>query len=181
VSAEELVDVVDTSDRVVGRATRAEMRRDRLRHRATYILVFDPRGCLLVHRRTATKDVYPAYFDVAVGGVVGAGEEYGAAAERELAEEIGVSGVALEAIGDLRYEDENNRVHGAVFTCSWDGPLRLQPEEVESAEWLTLEALAARRRSGDQFCPDGLLALDTYLRRREQPADGAASDGKSAP
>ena len=54
-AADELVDVVDAEDRVVGRVTRAEMRARRLRHRATYLLVFNSRGELFVHLRTATS------------------------------------------------------------------------------------------------------------------------------
>ena len=40
------------------------------------------------------KDVYPSYYDVAVGGVVGAGESYDDGAQRELAEELGITGRA---------------------------------------------------------------------------------------
>ena len=47
-AADELVDVVDADDNVIGQATRAEMRARRLRHRATYILVFNSQGQLFV-------------------------------------------------------------------------------------------------------------------------------------
>ncbi len=168
-SAAELVDVVDARDRVLRTATRDEVRGGKLRHRATYVLVLNGRGQLFVHRRTAGKDVYPSYWDVAVGGVVGAGEDYGAAARRELEEEIGACDVALEPIGELRYEDESNRVNGAVFSCRYDGPLRLQAEEIESGEWLEIAAVAERARVAP-FCPDGLVALDRYLERRRAAA-----------
>src|SRR5512147_2545898 len=97
-AASELVDVVDADDRVIGRATRTDVRAQKLRHRATYILVFNAQGQLFVHQRSAAKDIYPSYFDVAVGGVVGAGESYDAGAQRELAEELGVSGVPVRPI-----------------------------------------------------------------------------------
>src|ERR1044071_4876993 len=87
---DELVDVIDDAGQVVRVVTRAEMRAQRLPHRCVYILVFNAQGELFVHERTATKDVYPSYWDVCVGGVLASGEEFDSAARREAAEELGV-------------------------------------------------------------------------------------------
>lgn len=163
-AASELVDVVDADDRVIGRATRADVRAQKLRHRATYILVFNAQGQLFVHQRSAAKDIYPSYFDVAVGGVVGAGESYDAGAQRELAEELGVSGVPLRPILRFQYEDGGNLVNGRVYSCSYDGPLALQAEEIVSGEWLDLDVVIERMRQ-ERFCPDGVEALLRYLDR----------------
>jgi isopentenyldiphosphate isomerase len=161
-SASELIDVVDAADRVVGQATRAEMRAGKLRHRATYILVFNSQGQLFVHRRSATKDVYPSYYDVAVGGVVGAGERYDDGAQRELTEELGITSVAPRPILKFQYEDADNCVNGRVYSCSYDGPLTLQREEIVDGEWLDLDVVFERIRHAP-FCPDGVEALARYL------------------
>lgn len=161
-SPEERVAIVDAENRVVGAAARREMRARNLPHRAAYVLVFNSRGDLFVQRRTATKDVYPAHWDTAAGGVVLSGESYEEAAARELAEELGVSGVPLAAHFDLYHEDGGNRVWGRVYSCVADGPFVLQPEEVEDGRFLGVEetlALAAR----EPFTPDGLRALRRYL------------------
>lgn len=173
---EEQVDVVDAQDRVVGRATRSDMRARRLRHRATYILLFRSDGRLFVHRRTSTKDVFPSYYDVAVGGVVSAGESYDQAAARELFEEVGIADVALRELGRLQFEDSRSRVNGRVYSCVYDGPLTLQEDEIVAGEWLAPDAVWARIDQ-QPFCPDGILALqhcpDLYD-RRPQTAEGAA-------
>jgi len=163
-AASELVDVVDADDRVIGRATRAEIRAQKLRHRATYILVFNTRGQLFVHQRTATKDVYPSYYDVAVGGVVAAGESYDVGARRELAEELGITGSPPRPILAFQYEDADNRVNGRVYSYSHDGPLTLQREEIAAGEWLDLDVVIDRLRQLP-FCPDGVEALLRYLDR----------------
>jgi len=163
-AASEIVDVVDADDRVIGRATRAEVRAQRLRHRATYILVFNARGQLFVHQRTPTKDVYPSYYDVAVGGVVATGEGYDAGAQRELAEELGITSVRPRPILRFQYEDGDNRVNGRVYSCSYDGPLTLQQEEIASGEWLDLDVVLERVRQLP-FCPDGVEALLRYVDR----------------
>jgi isopentenyldiphosphate isomerase len=158
----EPVDVVDEEDRVLRQATRGEVRAQNLRHRAAYVLVFNPTGQLFVHQRTATKDVYPSYYDVAVGGVVAAGESYDAAAQRELAEEMGVVNAALRRVLAFRYDDETNRVNGVLYTCTHGGPIRLQAEEIAGGEWLDLDVTIERIRERP-FCPDGVEALCRYL------------------
>src|SRR5262249_62247605 len=86
---EERVDVVDDEGRPVAVVTRREMRARRLPHRSTYILVFDTRGWLFVHLRTATKDVYPSHWDPCAGGVLASGADFEVGAAREPAGEVG--------------------------------------------------------------------------------------------
>lgn len=158
----ELVDVVDADDRVIRQVTRAEMRRDNLLHRAVYLLVFNGRGEILIHRRTTTKDVYPGYFDVTVGGVVDAGEDYATAARRELAEEVGIAGVTIEPLFDVRYADASTQLIGRAFRARHDGGIRLQPEEVVWAAFVPL-AEAERIIRAERCCPDGVAVLRRYL------------------
>jgi isopentenyldiphosphate isomerase len=157
----EVVDVVDDQDRVVGRRTRAEIRRHNLTHRSVYVLVFNGAGDLFVHRRTATKDVYPGYCDVAIGGVVGAGESYADAAARELREELGIAAGAPEPLFSIRYRDVSTAVNGMVFRCVHDGPFVLQASEIVSGEFLPAAAIEDRMRR-EAFCPDGQAVLARY-------------------
>jgi len=163
-AAGELVDVVDADDQVVGTVTRGEMRVQHLRHRATYVLLFNSRGQLFVHQRTAGKDIYPSYYDCAFGGVLAAGEAYDTGARRELAEEAGVAEAPLRRIGPLRFDDDDNHVNGMIYSCTYDGPLRLQAEEIAGGEWLDLIEVIERAQR-EPFCPDGVQALLTYLQR----------------
>jgi isopentenyldiphosphate isomerase len=158
---DEWVDVVDEDDRVVGRATRADMRARNLPHRAVYVFVRNMRGELFVHRRTLTKDVYPGYCDVTIGGVVAAGEEYDAAAERELAEELGLMGAPLTRLGNIRYSDEGTRVCGMVYVARHDGPFVLQAEEIASGGFVPL-AEAERMAREERCCPDAIAVLQAY-------------------
>ena len=58
-----------------------------------------------------------------------------------------------------------------VYSCTWDGPLRLQAEEIESGEWLDLDVVVERTQQ-EAFCPDGLEALCRYLDRLQQARKG---------
>ena len=140
---EEIVVVVDDDDRVVGAATRCEMRARNLRHRCTSILCRNPMGDVYVHRRTESKDVYPGMYDVFFGGVVAAGESYEEGARRELAEEAGIEGAALVHRFTAPYEDDESRSITAVYEVVWDGPIRHQESEVAWGAWIPLERAVA--------------------------------------
>jgi isopentenyldiphosphate isomerase len=161
-SADELVDVVDAHDRVVTQATRREVRARNLRHRAAYILVFNAQGQLFVHRRTESKDIFPGYWDVTVGGILTAGEDYDAGARRELAEELGLTGVSLRRLFPFRYEDSGSRVCGVVYSCTSDRGVTLQASEIATGEWMDLDVVLDRTLK-DPYCPDGLEVLRLYL------------------
>jgi len=162
--SEEIVQIVDEDNREIAAITRGMMREQRLIHRACYILVFNKAGKLFVQKRTMSKDIYPGYWDVAAGGVVLAGESYEESANRELTEELGVSGENLEFLFDQYYEDEDNRVWGKIFTCTHEGPFRLQPEEVEYGRFMSPE-IALDYSSIEPFTPDGIILLKKLLEK----------------
>jgi isopentenyldiphosphate isomerase len=160
----ELVDVLDDAGRAVGTATRREMRARRLAHRAVYVLVVNGRGELFIHLRTSDKDVYPAHWDVAIGGVLRAGESFDEAARREAREELGVE-VDPEPLFPVRWADAFNLVHGMAYRARHDGPFRLQADEIVRGEFVGLDEIAGRA-AREPFCPDGLAVLVEFRRPR---------------
>ena len=80
----EKVKIVDEDNKLVGHATRQEMRENLLWHRASYVYIVTTSGKLLVQKRTLKKDYCPGYFDLATGGVVGEGEDDDLSAVREV-------------------------------------------------------------------------------------------------
>jgi isopentenyldiphosphate isomerase len=161
-AAEEIIAIVNERNEVVGSATRREMRARRLPHRSTYILVFNSHGELYVQKRTQTKDVFPGYCDPAAGGVVLIGETYEQGAVRELEEELGIRNVPLVRHFTHCYQDRDVCVWGALFSCTFDGPMTLQAEEIVSGEFVPVSAVLERSKS-EPFTPDGMLMLRLYL------------------
>ena len=153
---------VDRDDRVVGALPRHELRERSLIGRGTFILLFNSAGELCVHQRTLSKALYPGFWDVAAGGMVGVDESYADSAARELEEELGVSGVALTAHERFYFEGEENHLWCAVFSAVWDGPLQVQPEEVQCASFMTVDQ-ALHLSQTQPYCPDSLAALKRYL------------------
>jgi len=151
--ADELVDVVDEDDRVVGMVTRGEMRRRHLLHRCTYVLLRNEAGDILVHRRTDTKDVFPGAYDMFAGGVCATGESYDECARREVAEELGAVDAELRFLFKHRYRGAKGDAWGGVYEARWSGVVRPQESEVAWYAWVSPEQLA--RMLGElPFCPD---------------------------
>lgn len=131
-----MFDVVDAEDRVIGQATRGEVHRGKLWHRAVHVLVFDRQGRVFLQKRSMAKDSAPGCWDSSCSGHLDAGEEYDAAAQRELGEEIGVRLGAPPA----RWFRELARAETGwefvwVYRLEHDGPFVLHPAEIERGEW----------------------------------------------
>lgn len=170
--ADEWVDVVDDDDRVIDTVSRASMRAGRLQHRAVFIVVIDADDRVLVHRRSDTKDLWPGWWDLAVGGVVAAGESYDAAARRELAEEVGLRATP-EPAGGGRYVDDDVALIGRCYLLHHDpvahGDIVALDGEVVSWEWVARDALALLIDERP-FLPDSVALFRDILFPPEGPS-----------
>ena len=177
---DEIVALYDEGGRPSGSAPRSRMRAENLRHAATAVVVRDSLGRVYVHRRTDSKDVYPGRWDFTAGGVLLDGEDPDTAARREAEEELGVTS-PLEPLGEGDYADDHTRYHAYLYRTTWDGPVRWQPEEVATGEWVTLERLAAMIDDpAVAMMPDAEALLGGWLRDRlghlEHPGQGWDSE-----
>jgi isopentenyldiphosphate isomerase len=154
-SSEEWFDVVNERDEVVRRATRREVHANGWWHRAVHVLVFDAAGRVFLQRRSMRKDLSPGKWDSSCSGHLEAGEDYDVAAVRELNEEIGLRvATAPERWFRIDACEPTTWEFVWVYRLRHDGPLRLDPSEIETGEWVAPKEisrwLAARP---DDFCP----------------------------
>ncbi|MFJ6051004.1 NUDIX domain-containing protein [Streptomyces sp. NPDC092307] len=168
-AAEEVLDVVDREDRVVGQAPRGEVYARGLLHRCAFVQVRDAQGRIFVHRRTASKLVFPSHYDMFVGGVLGAGESYAEAALREAEEELGVRGLAQPTpLFTFLYEGPGGAWWSSVYEVRCELPVTPQASEVDWHTYLTQEELDRRVDDGAwAWVPDGLEAYRRLRAHRE--------------
>src|ERR1039457_539455 len=88
--SEEIFDVVNERDEVVGQNTRREVHARGLWHRAVHVLVFNAHGEVFLQKRSMKKDRQPGAWDSSCSGHVDSGENYDETAVRELREELGL-------------------------------------------------------------------------------------------
>lgn len=152
---DEWFDVVNERDEVVGRATRREVHATGLWHRAVHVLVFDSAGRVLLQKRSMLKDLSPGLWDSSCSGHLDAGEDYDAAAVRELNEEIGVRITEPPArCFRLTPSADTGWEFVWVYRLRHDGPITVDPAEIQYAEWVAPADVTARLASRpEDYCP----------------------------
>ena len=143
---DELFDVVDEEDRVIGVKPRREVHRLGLRHRAIHVLIFNRHGELFLQKRSMLKDAHPGLLSTSCAGHLDSGEDYDQAAPREMAEELGISPETIPTLTPL-FKLPPSKATGMEFVrvdrAELDGPFQLNPAEVESGLWMTPDRLDA--------------------------------------
>lgn len=129
---DELFDVVNEQNEVVGQATRKEVHERKLLHRAVHILVFSKKthDCLL-QKRSAYKDKHPGVWDSSAAGHLDTGESYEEAAVRELREELGIEDAKLIHVGMLPPSEDTGWEHVSLYAALHDGKVHFPAAEIE--------------------------------------------------
>ncbi len=139
---EEVFDVVNDCDEVIGHRTRSEVHRLGLQHRAAHVLVFNSRGEVFLQKRSMKKDRQPGVWDSSASGHLDRGEDYDICAVRELGEEIGLHlKIPPRRLFKLPASVDTDQEHVWVYRCEAEGPFELNREEIETAAWFAADEI----------------------------------------
>ncbi|HEY0982867.1 NUDIX hydrolase [Schlesneria sp.] len=164
--SEELFDVVDQEDRVLFQSPRSVVHANHWLHRAVHIFVFNSRGELLIHRRSATKDEAPLKYTSSASGHLSAGEDYATAAVRELEEELGLK-ADVEYLGIFPAMGASTSYeHSGLYRAVTDETPTFDPEEILSGEFRPIgEIQSMIERDPDDFTHCFRALFRWYLER----------------
>lgn len=153
--SEEIFDVVDANDQVVSQATRGEVHAKKWMHRAVHVFVLNKHGDLLLQQRSQFKDSQPGVWDSSVSGHLDAGEDYAAAALRELNEEMGIrTDEPPKEIARFTPCEATGHEHVRLYLTHHHGAVRFPAAEIEAATWFPLAEIAAwLARRPEDFAP----------------------------
>jgi isopentenyl-diphosphate delta-isomerase type 1 len=167
--SEELFDVVDGHDDVIGIRTRSEVHRLKLLHRAVHVFLFRPDGMMLIHQRSPTKEEFPSVWTSSCSGHVSSGETYDETAPRELFEELGIQAAVKRLQKFPACEDTSFEFTVLYHTESAD-PVRPDPDEITDIRWLPPDRIAAWIQSApEDFSPAFRLLFAWYISSDTHP------------
>ena len=135
----EWVDLVDQHGKTIGKAPRSQVHGNpEFLHAVVHLHIFDKKGRLFLQKRAANKDLYPNYWDTAVGGHMSSGESLEQALIRETKEELGILSDSAQLI--YRYIMRNAHESELVYTFRMksDGPFELNQDEISEGRFWTL-------------------------------------------
>ena len=130
---DELFDIVDEHDQVIGQEMRSIVHTSGLWHRGVHVLLFTGDGKMLVQKRSKTRTHAPSALDCSVSEHVKAGEEYNAAALRGLEEEMGIRELKLHPLVKFKmnYGPNDNEI-STLYQAEVDPvKVRFDPVEIE--------------------------------------------------
>lgn len=163
---DEILDIINEADQVIGSASRREIHASGLSHRAVHIFLFNSLGEIYVQKRSKHKDNHPLKLDSSAAGHIDSGEDYFEAAHRELMEELNLRADLVE---ELRFgpdiATDNERV--VLYTCISDHEPKPNPDEIVSGSfWRPAELTRAMSERPAEFVPAFVLLWELYRNKR---------------
>jgi isopentenyl-diphosphate delta-isomerase len=152
---EDIFDVVNDDDEIIGRELRSVVHARGLLHRAVHVLVYNAAGQLFLQKRSMAKDNDPGLWDSSCSGHVDSGESYAVAAERELMEEIDLLvDEPMEELFKIEASAGTGWEFAVIYRTEDEGPFNLCPEEIDEGRWFTPEEIDnALANEPEKFSP----------------------------
>lgn len=168
---EEILDIVDANDNIIGQEPRSKCHAEKILHRAANILVFkdDSLEEILIQKRSLTKKAKPGLFCFP-GGHLAAGDSYLRGAQREFSEEMYNSdsgeNVQLEELFKIRKTTDDDPEFMTVFRTVSPGPFNIDPVEVDSYFFENINtALRNIKTNPEKYTETTVLLLNEYKQR----------------
>lgn len=179
--ADELLDIVNDQDVVVGQEMRSVVHQKGLQHRGVHVFLFSDDGKMLIQKRSADRASSPSMLDCSVSEHIKAGESYLEAAIRGMKEEMGVEGIELKPLVTIKMEygpndNEISRIYqGKVNPAE----VRFDPVEISEITYMGLEDIKAGiLNEKDLFCGWFIQLMNWYF---GQPARLTVLEDKNSP
>ncbi|MBI3379979.1 NUDIX domain-containing protein [Candidatus Gottesmanbacteria bacterium] len=157
----EIFDIVDEDDNVVGQAKRGEVHKDKnLIHRSIGVAVFNGKGELFLQKRSMTKDTEPEKWTISCSGHVNSADTYANTARRELQEELGVD-LVIKPFAKYICRAPHETEMVMLFKAYCEGPFQLHLQEISEGKFITriqLKTLVTSKEIELSFM--GKLALE---------------------
>ncbi len=161
---DELLDVVDVHDQVIGQQPRSEVYRRGLLCRVVNMFLENTQGQLWIPRWTAHKRPFSLCLDMSMGGHVETGESYEAVLKRELIEELRleVEKTNCELLGYLTPHETGVSASMKVYRIRTDEAPPYNKDDFLEAQWLLPGELLRKLHNGEPAKRDLVILIQQF-------------------
>lgn len=163
--ADEMIDICDENNNIVGQGMKSGVLARGLWHRTARVFIYDSAGRILLQLRAKDKELFAGLWDVGAAGHVAVGEEYAEAAIREAKEELGID-VKKDDLNLLMIEkcqtpwgNIQENVFAATYLVRVDREIKefkIQEKEVQTVRFISADALETEQKNNPGiFTPHG--------------------------
>ncbi len=139
---QEILDIVDINNNIIGQASRLEIHKKNLMHRSAHIFVTHG-NYVFLQLRSCHKKQFPNKWDTSAAGHVDSGETYIQAAIRELKEELAIDlntdhlSTKLEEVTDIPASKDNGFEFVKIFCINFTNKpeISLAIDEITCGGW----------------------------------------------
>ncbi len=166
---DELLDIVDEHDQVIGQKLRSAVYEQRLHNfRAVNAFIINSSGKLWIPRRTATKKLKPLALDMSVAGCVKSGETYNEAFARELFEEVNLSthNITFARLGKLTPANHRTSAFVMVYEIKSDESPNYNRNDFIEYYWFSPQELIDRINAGEPAKTDLSTVVKLFYSRK---------------
>jgi len=151
IKTDELLDLVDDQDNVIGQELRSKVWEKRIKNvRVINAFLINDKNELWIPKRTAHKKIFPSCLDFSVGGFVMAGESYQAAFEREAQEELNIDISRLNYSMTFTLTPHEHGVSSFmhIYSIHTNSAPDYNKNDFESYRWMAIDELKAAIQNG---------------------------------
>jgi isopentenyldiphosphate isomerase len=162
---DEILDIVNEHDQVIGQKSRSEVYAQNMTNfRVINGFVINNEKQLWIPRRTAHKRLMPLHLDCSVGGHVEAGETYQMAFERELKEELNLDAATLDyqMIGSMNPHDDAVTAFMQVYLLKYNTAPLYNPNDFIEYYWMSADELLNKIAQGVKAKSDIPLIINKF-------------------
>lgn len=163
--ADELLDIVDSNDVIIGKKTREEVYAQKLcNFRVVNAFLINNKDQLWIPRRSPSKRIFPLCLDASMGGHVVSGETYDQAFAREIMEElrIDIHTTSYALLGKLNPYHHKTSAFMHVYMLKTNDVPDYNSVDFIGYYWLTSQQLLDYIASGAP-CKDDLPKIVRHL------------------
>ncbi len=143
--ADEIVDVINDNDEVIGKEGKNKCHKEGLWHRTVGIFIFNDNEDLLLQKRSMNMATSPGKYDCSASGHVGSGKTQEEDAIKELKEELGIE-INLKLIFKNlteNFDEGKNKIRHlfSLFIGHHNGPFNIGKFEVDSVKFFSFDEM----------------------------------------